>query len=151
MAQSYIPIIKVYLQDGSVVIDLANGVTYVAAPVNVSATYKEATQFSVYDDRVSLYVLGTNSQQGFTDKFPDSIRDQAGNKIGTGDVQTLDDVRNYFVGLGIGQSSGTGIVDQTVTDSPNAVSGSAVIDYVEGQGGGSGITKQQSIAYALIF
>ena len=121
-----IPIVKVYLQNGSVVIDLVNGVTYTASAAILVAKYVRKDSSTIYDDRVSLYVGGATFT-GFQDKFPDSIRDEDGNLLVTGRDQTIDDVQEYFISLGIGQ-----LVENSVDSSKY-------------------YTKQQSISTSIIF
>jgi len=104
-----LPIVKVYAQDGSIIIDMGNGVAITAAPVNLVAKYIRRLPSTIYDDRVSLFVVG-QQYVGFQDKLPDTIRDQNGDKLVTSRAQTIDDVEDYFTSLGIGQSSG-GSVD----------------------------------------
>jgi len=97
-----IPIVKVYAAGNSIVIDLVNGVTYVVAPVNLATKYVRRNNYTIYDDRVSLFIVGQN-YTGFCDKFPDAIRDENGDRLVSGRDQTIDDVEAYFNDLGIGQ------------------------------------------------
>ena len=100
-----IPIVKVYAAGNSIVIDLVNGVTYVVAPVNLATKYVRRNNYTIYDDRVSLFIVGQN-YTGFSDKFPDTVRDENGDKLVTGRDQTIDDVEAYFDELRIGQGGG---------------------------------------------
>jgi len=102
-----IPIVKVYAAGNSIVIDMVNGVTYVVAPVNLATKYVRRNNYTIYDDRVSLFIVGQN-YTGFCDKFPDAIRDETGNRLVSGRDQTIDDVEAYFNLLGIGQQAGGG-------------------------------------------
>lgn len=87
--------IKVYLQDGLLIIDKGNGLTIGPAnPGLFTPTYID-TEFS-YNDRVSL----KNGSDGFTDVSPERIARQDGTFVGDTEA-----VMAYFTSLGIGKTS----------------------------------------------
>lgn len=101
-------IIKVYSgTNGKIVIDKGNGKFGSASPSNINVRYVTGVPFSIYGGRVFLSVTGDVSL-GFSDVYPDIIRDQAGDKIGGGDAQTIDEVEAYFDELGISSNTGGG-------------------------------------------
>lgn len=137
-----IPVIRVWKEDNQIHVQVGSQVTYVAAPALWVATFFSYGDLYPENDRVSLQAIN----KGFTDKYPHQIYNQQGVQIGK-----LENVQEYFTELGIGVGGGSGTVDQTVTDSPNAVSGLAVIDYVAQQGSGGGLSAAEVRRIALRF
>lgn len=140
--------IRVWLEDGTVYVAIGRQVIELGAPSAWSSSVAKTGDMISSNDKISLFKYG---RAVVTSRYVDEFADKNNNQLSPKPVVDYNLVLDYFHSIGIDQDADIGTVDQTVTDSPNAVSGSAVIDYVAQQGGGGGLSEAQVRRIALRF